>query len=224
MPGRQGQGKDPRDRTSGDSNSSLNGAGKQYTPPRRPPGMARLDTPPNTPRVARPKREKPRKSRGKRLLTFVVVLTICGILVFIIVYGLVNYFIGIGSSAGAANTAGDFLTNLQGQHYDLAYKDLGPQLTIIKFAQASDFITMAQADDRCYGLVTNNSEVQGSAIYSADGNTQMYTYDMTRSKLPQTYQLTLTIQKQSDGTWDIINFTTGSGTVVDLGPAPPTCP
>src|ERR1700686_2399511 len=161
---RQGQGKDPGDRTSGDSNSSLNGAGKQRTPPRRPPGMARLDTPPSTPRVARPKRgTKPPKSRGRRLLTFAVVLTICGIVVFIVAFGLVNLIIAINSSSGPANTATDFLTNLQSQNYDMPYKDLGPQLTITKFAQVVDFTTKAKADDRCFGPVTDYN-VAGNAI------------------------------------------------------------
>ena len=76
---------------------------------------------------------------------------------------------------------------------------------------------MALQDDHCYGLVTDFNEVQGSATTSSDNNTQSYTYDITRSKLTKTYQLTLTIRKDSDGNWDITNY---GG---DLGPAPPTC-
>lgn len=214
----QGQGKEPWDRTSSDPNAAQNGTGKQRAIPRRPPGMARLDTPPSTPRVARPQRQtKPPRSRGRRLLIFVGALVICGIVAFIIAYGLANYFIGIGSSAGAANTAADFLSNVQSKNYEQAYKDLDATLTIS--LHPNDFTSMAQADDRCYGPVTDYNEVAGSATTSADGNTQSYTYTMTRSKLSKVYQLKLTIQKDSDGTWDITDF---GG---DLGPAPPpsTC-
>ncbi len=77
---------------------------------------------------------------------------------------------------------------------------------------------MAQADDHCYGQVTDFNEQQGSATTSADNTTQSYTYDMTRSKLAKTYPLTLTLQKTPDGDWDIISYDNN-----DLGPAPPTC-
>jgi len=136
--------------------------------------------------------------------------------VFVIAYGLVNYFIGIGNSAGPANTATDFLLNLQDRHYDLAYKDLDAVIT--GTLHPEDFLKMAQADDRCYGPVTDFTERQGSATLSPDGNTQTFTYDMTRSKLTKTYGLTLTLGKDTNGNWDITSF--GN----DLGPAPPTCP
>jgi hypothetical protein len=214
----QGQGKDPWDRTSRNTNDALNGnggSGKQRAVPQRPPGMTRLDTPPAVQRVSRPQRQKPPKSRGRRFLIAIIVLGIAAILVFAIAYGLANYFLGIGNSAGPANTATDFLLNLKGQHYDLAYKDL--DATITGTLHPQDFQNMAQADDRCYGPVTDFNEVAGSATISADGNTQSFTYTMTRSKLTKTYSLTLTLQKDSDGNWDITNF--GN----DLGPAPPTC-
>jgi hypothetical protein len=214
----QGQGKDPWDRTSRNTNDALNGnggSGKQRAVPQRPPGMARLDTPPAVQRVSRPQRQKPPKSRGRRFLIAVIVLGIAAILVFAIAYGLANYFLGIGNSAGSANTATDFLLNLKSQTYDQAYKDL--DATITGTLHPQDFQNMAQADDRCYGPVTDFNEVAGSATISADGNTQSFTYTMTRSKLTKTYSLTLTLQKDSDGNWDITNF--GN----DLGPAPPTC-
>jgi len=177
--------------------------------------MARLDTPPAVQRVSRPQRQKPPRSRGRRFLIAVIVLGIAAILVFAIAYGLANYFLGIGNSAGPANTATDFLLNLKSQTYDQAYKDL--DATITGTLHPEDFLKMAQADDRCYGPVTDFNEVAGSATISADGNTQSFTYTMTRSKLAKTYPLTLTLQKDSDGNWDITNF--GN----DLGPAPPTC-
>ncbi|HZS75523.1 MAG TPA: hypothetical protein VFA41_02840 [Ktedonobacteraceae bacterium] len=216
MQGRQGQGKDAWDSPSSDPRASLNGTGRQRAIPQRPPGMTRLDTPPATPRVGRPQRQAPPpKSWRRRLLIFGSVIFICGLLVFIITYGVVNFFIGVGSSAGAANVAADFLTNLQSQNYDAAYKDLSASITVSM--QPQDFQKMAQADDKCYGPVTNFNEVQGSATVSSDGNQQSYAYDVQRSKLAHSYRLTLTIAKDSSGNWYITNF--GN----DLGPAPPTC-
>jgi len=218
MQGRYGksQGNDPWDRTSSDSHAALNGSGKQRAMPRRPPGMTRLDTPPTTHRIARPQRqEKPPKKRGRRFLIFVAALAICALLVFVVVYGLANYFLSLGSSAGAANTTTDFLLNLKSQNYAQAYKDLDAVITISQHPQ--DFQSMGQADDRCYGPVKDFNEVAGSATTSSDGNTQSYAYTMTRSKLSKPYQLTLTLQKDSDGNWDITSYG------ADLGPAPPTC-
>jgi hypothetical protein len=221
MQGRQGRGKDPWDRTSGNSNDALNGSGKQRAVPQRPPGLARLDTPPAVQRVARPQRQAKRRRRGRRLLITVVVLAIGAMLVFVVAFGLVNYFVGIGNSAGPANTTTDFLLNLKSQKYDLAYKDLDAVIT--GTLHPADFLTMAQADDRCYGPVTDFNEHSGSAVVSPDGNTQSFTYDMTRSKLTKTYQLTLTLQKDTNGNWDITKIADGDGSANDLGPTPPSC-
>jgi hypothetical protein len=212
--------KDPWDQTSNSSRSSLNGnnTGKQRAMPQRPPGMTRLDTPPATPRVNRPQRQqKPPRTWRRRLLIFSGVLVVLGILTFIIAYGVANLALGINSSAGASNTAADFLVNIQNQNYGQAYKDLDANITVT--LQPQQFQQMAAADDACYGKITDYNEVSGSATTSNNGNTQSYTYSMTRSKLTKSYSLTLTIQKDSDGTWDITNF---GG---DLGPkAPsPTC-
>jgi hypothetical protein len=213
MQGRQGQGKEPWDRTSRDSKDALNGSGKQRAVPQRPPRMARLDTPPAVQRVARP--QKPRRSRGRRFLIAIIALAIGAMVIFVVAYGLVNFFIATGNSAGPANTATDFLLNLKDQHYDLAYKDLDAVITGTMHPE--DFLKVAQADDRCYGPVTDFNEHQGSATLSPDGNTQSFTYDMTRSKLTKTYALTLTLGKDPNGNWDITSF--GN----DLGPATPTC-
>ncbi len=224
MQGRQGQGKEgkePWDRTSSDSHAALNGTGKQRAVPRRPPGMAKLDTPPAVQRVGRPQRQtKPPKTWRRRLLIFGGILVICGIITFVIAYGLTNLFIGVGQSSGAANTATDFLLNLKSQNYDQAYKDLDATITVT--LRPEDFKQMALQDDHCYGLVTDFNEVQGSATTSSDNNTQSYTYDITRSKLTKTYQMTLTIHKDSDGNWDITNYSS-NGNNLELGPAPPTC-
>jgi hypothetical protein len=130
-------------------------------------------------------------------------------------FALVNYFTGIGNSAGAANTATDFMLALKSQHYDQAYNnDLDAKITIL--VTKDEFKQMAQADDHCFGLVTDFNEVAGSAIYSTD-TMQSYTYNVSRTRLPKTYKLTLTLQKDPDGNWDITNY---GG---DLGPTTPTC-
>jgi hypothetical protein len=216
MKGRQGPGYDPWDRSSSESLAAANGSGKQRAIPQRPPGMTRMEHPPKTPRVDRPQRQnQPPKSWRRRLLILVVVFLACGLLAWGIGYALVNYFVGIGSSAGAANTAADFMLALKSQNYDQAYNDLDARITISLTRDA--FKQVALADDHCYGQVTDFNEEAGSATTSADNNTQSYAYDVTRSKLAKTYKLTLTLQKDPNGNWDITNY--GD----DLGPAPPTC-
>ena len=218
MQGRQSPGYDPWDRSSGKllAATNGNGSGKQRAIPQRPPGMTRVEHPPQTTRVARPQRQpKPPKSWRRRLLIFAIVFFACGLIAFAIGFALVNYFAGIGNSAGAANTATDFMLAQKSQNYDQAYNDLDAKITIS--VTKDEFKQMALADDHCFGQVTDFNEVPGSAITSADNTTQSYTYDVTRNKLTKTYKLTLTLQKDPDGNWDITSY---GG---DLGPTTPTC-
>ncbi len=218
MQGRQGPGYDPWDRSSGKLLAATNGndSGKQRAMPQRPPGMARVEHPPQTTRVARPRRQsKPPKSWWRRLLLIALVFVACGVIAGVIGFALVNYFTGIGNSAGAANTASDFLLALKSQNYHQAFIDLDAKITIS--VTEDEFKQMALADDHCFGLVTDFNEVPGSAIASADNATQSYTYNVSRNKLTNTYKLTLTLQKDPDGNWDITSY--GS----DLGPTTPTC-
>ncbi len=216
MQGRQDPGYDPWDRSSSDLLAATNGSGKQRAIPQRPPGMTKVERPPQTPRVGRPQRQnKPASSWRRRLLILIVIFLSCGLLAWGIGYALVNYFVGIGSSAGAANTATDFMLALKSQNYDQAYHDLDANITISLTTDA--FKQMAQQDDHCFGVVTDFNEVSGSAIASPDNNTQSYTFDVTRSKLTKTYKLTFTLQKDPDGNWNITSY--GN----DLGPATPTC-
>jgi hypothetical protein len=217
MQGRKSQGNGPWDRSSGELLASANGSGKQRTVPQRPPGMTRVEHPPQTPRVSRPQRQsQPPKSWRRRLLILGAIFIACGLLAGGIGYALFNYFAGIGSSAGAANTAADFMLALKSQNYDQAFNnDLDARITISLTPDA--FKQMAVADDHCYGQVTDFNEEAGSAVTSTDNNIQSYTYDVTRSKLTKTYKLTLTLQKDPNGNWYITSY--GE----DLGPAPPTC-
>jgi hypothetical protein len=216
MQGRQGpdRGNDPKDRSGYNYRPSLDGASRQRGVPQRPPRMARVDTPPQMPRVERPQRPAPPKRRGRRLLFILGGIIILVMLVFIIAYGLTNYFIGIGGSQGAATTAANFLGALESQDYDTVYHNyLDARLTVSM--QPDDFKAMAQLDDKCFGKVTDYNEVSGSAKISPDGNQQSYTYMITRSRLSKPYSLTLTLQKQSDGSWDVSDY---GG---DLGPSTP---
>ena len=92
--------------------NSLNGTGKQRIPPQRPPGMTRVEQPPQTPRVPRPKR-KPSKGLGRGLLILGGVLLLCTIGACIFGYSLgSNFLTSIGASSGAATTASDFLSSV----------------------------------------------------------------------------------------------------------------
>ncbi len=219
MQGRQGQASYSWDRSFGKLLAATNGndSRKLRAIPQRPPRMPRIEHPPQKTRIARPqRRSKPPKSLGRRLLSIAIIFVACGVIAGIIGFALVSYFTGIGNSAGAANTATDFMLALKSQNYDQAYNnDLDAKITIS--VTKDEFKHMALADDHCFGLVTDFNEVPGSAISSTNDSSQSYTYNVSRNHLSKTYNLTLTLQKDPDGNWDIINY---GG---DLGPTTPTC-
>lgn len=190
--------------------------GRQPVVPKRPPGMSpHLDAPPPTPRVARPQPEKRKPKTWRWWVGALVILLAGGVILGVVVNGAVNLFFAANAALGPATTASDFLASLQTADYDQAYSKLDPTITVQ--LSSSDFKRMAQADDHCFGQVTDYQEVNGSAKVSADQDTQSFTYTMTRSKLPKTYQMTLTLQKDASGAWFISNY--GD----DLGPETPTC-
>lgn len=219
MQGRQGQAYYPWYRSPGKLLAATNGndSGKQRAIPQRPPRMPRVEHPPQTTRIARPqRRSKSPKSLWRRLLFIAILFIACGVIAGIIGFALVNYFTGIGNSAGAANTATDFMLALKSQNYDQAYdNDLDAKITIS--VTKDEFKQMALADDHCFGLVTDFNEIPGSASSSTNDSTQSYTYNVSRNHLAKPYKLTLTLQKDLAGNWDLINY---GG---DLGPATPTC-
>ena len=220
MPGRPDQDNDAWDRLSSGPLAATNGTGKQRAIPRRPPGMTRVDRPPQTQRVSRPKRENPPPRRGRRLLVLGLILLACGLLAWGIGFALVNYFVGIGASSGAANAASDFLNSLATQDYNQAYKDLDATITLQ--IAPDDFTQLAQQEDRCYGTVTTFTEVAGSATTSADSATQSFTYNVTRTKTTP-YQLHLTLHKDNYGNWYITNYGDSSGKGNNLAPGLPAC-
>ncbi len=230
MSGRQGRDNEPWDTSSSQRLAAYNGngTGKQRSIPRRPANMARVDRPPNTPRVARPQREEPRpRSTRKRLLTWCIVFIVCALLACGIGYAAVNFFSALNASQGSANTVTDFLSNLQSQNYDNAFNDLAPTLTIQMTQQ--QFTQQAQNDDHCYGPVTDYNEVANSATTSSDGKTQSYTYNITRTlnTKPGTYQMHLTLQQDTGGNWKISSYGSGTSSTTsnssDLGPGQPPC-
>ncbi len=218
MQGRPGQGRESGDWPSARRIASPNGTGKQPSIPQRPSGMARVNRPSTIPRVARPQREvrEPGKSR-RRLIIIAGILAAVAIFACMGSYAIYNLVSSINASAGAATTAGNFLTALSSRNYDQAYQYLGPAITLS--LQKEQFTQQAQNLDRCYGAVKNYTEVQGSA--SNQGSSQSYSYTITREKLATTYNLRLTFQQDQydPNTWKLTDY---GG---DLGPgsAAPTC-
>jgi len=144
-------------------------------------------------------------------------LVVIGVFACIGSYALYNLFNGISASAGAATTAGNFLTALSSRNYDQAYQYLGPAITLSM--QKDQFTQQAQTLDSCYGAVKNYTEVQGSAVNQ--GNNQSYSYTITREKLTNTYTMHITIQQDQydPNTWKITDY----GGNLGPGSSAPAC-
>ncbi|GCE17478.1 hypothetical protein [Dictyobacter kobayashii] len=180
--------------------------------PKRPTGMARVDTPPEMPRVPRPIHEEtqPQKLR-KRILLFGGIFLILSIIACTVGYFLAT---GINVSAGPSVTAADFLNALNTKDYAQAYKDLGPAITI-RMSQ-DQFTKQAQVLDTCYGPVKDYSEVANSA--QNQDNSQIYSYTIKRTKGSTTvpYKMQVTLQKDlDDGSWKVTDYSN------DMGPGQP---
>src|SRR5439155_15148613 len=144
----------------------------------RPPGP-RVDALPPTPRVARPQ-HKPSSLHTLRrnALILIGVFVVCALLACGIGYAAFNYVNGLTASSGASTTANDFLNALSTGHYDQAYSDLDPTITLQ--LTGDQFKQQAGNNDRCFGPVTNYTEVPDSAVVQGNGNTLSYTYSLTR--------------------------------------------
>ncbi len=193
--------------------NGLNGTGKHRSPPQRPPGMTRVEQLPQTPRVARPKRQPP-KGLGRGLLILGGILLLCTVGACIFGYSLgSNFLAGLGASSGAAATSNDFLSSIVKRDYESAYKDLGGTITLqLTLEQFEDQV---QHDDVCYGFVKSYTEVPNSA--TVQGNTQSYAYTVTREKIAASYPVRLTLQQdiESSNIWKVTSY---GG---DLGPSVP---
>ncbi|GHO89085.1 hypothetical protein [Dictyobacter formicarum] len=181
---------------------------EQRAIPKRPAGMARVDTPPEMTRVPRPTHQEPPPQKlRKRILMFGGVF-----LVLAIVAGVVGYLLASGmfASAPASTTATDFLSALNSKNYAQAYKDLGPAITI-RISQ-DQFIKQAQVLDTCYGPVQDYNEVENSA--QVQDNSQIYFYTIKRTKDNTTvpYKLQITLQQdQDDGSWKVTDYSNNMG-------------
>ena len=187
----------------------LNGTGKHRPLPPRPPGL---------PRAVRPQRETSSPKTIRRNASILVgIFIVCGLLACGIGYVAFNYVNGLTVSSGAATTANDFLHALSTRNYDQAYQDLDPAITLQ--LSGDEFKQQAQSNDRCFGPVTNYTEVPDSATAQGNANILSYTYSITRGKLSKPYSLRLILQQHTDrpGDWKISSY--GDS----LGPAQPIC-
>ncbi|WP_069801584.1 hypothetical protein [Thermogemmatispora onikobensis] len=162
--------------------------------------------------------ELPRR-RKWRWWWVAVALVICGICGFMGAFAAVNLGIGLNLSKDAAVTASNFLAALGTQDYAQAYHYLGPPMTLQPGAQSS-FIAQAQRYDACFGTVVDYKQVEGTTVIQ--DNSWSSTYEITRSKLPHSYRLTLTLQEDSNHQWRIVDYQS-EGADNALAPSQPAC-
>jgi hypothetical protein len=191
------------------------GASTQVDPSRQPvhtvyPSPSQVPT--ERPSFIPPQAKKLGRGLKRGLRVVAILLALCALLVCGLGYAVFHLFALPGappSSAGSAALASDFVQAVSNRNYDQAYNDLGSQVT--KQTSRSQFIQDAQCEDSSYGAVTGYKSV-GS---TSQGNSLQYSYQMTREKLSQPYQLHLTVQQNSSGNWQVTDY---KG---DL--SPPTC-
>ncbi len=148
---------------------------------------------------------------GRLTRTFLLVVLLGGALICGGGYTAYNYFFanqgnqdipsGPVNQSGATALADNFTQAISTQNYDQAYSDLGPGL-----ADKNQFKQDAQSEDQCNGPITNYKSISTTL----HGNTLVDTYQMTRSKLAQSYNLTLTLQGDSSGRWQITDYNSGA--------------
>lgn len=175
------------------------------TIPQRPPGMTRLTTPPNTPRVARPQRETvpPNKVR-RRIIILGSIFATAAIIACAVGVLLAS---GLLQSSGSAATVTDFFNAVSNRNYEQAYQDLGPAITIRLNQQ--DFTKQAQDLDQRYGPITDYKEVPNSA--TTQDTSQSYVFTIKRSKLTTSYDLRITLQQDPNEGWKITDYGTNLG-------------
>jgi flagellar basal body-associated protein FliL len=229
MQGRPGRGNESwdRERSATAKFAALNGTGKQRAIlqgtdrhkalltstsehraiPQRPPHLRHVNSPPETPRVPRPQRlTQPPKKTHRLIIIMGAIVAVIAIIAFVIVFLLIN---AINQGTGPAMVTTDFLSSLSSKNYNDAYKDLGPAITIRLNQQT--FTQQAQAVDQQFGEINNYSEVNSSATVNSN-NTESFTYTITRSKMTKTYNLTITLQQDTDdNAWKIVDYGTTLG-------------
>jgi hypothetical protein len=185
--------------------AAIKATGEHRAIPQRPPGMTRLTTPPETPRVARPQHETvpPNKAR-RRIIILGSVFTIAAIIACAVGVLLAS---GILQSSGPAATVTDFFNTVSSNNYEQAYQDLGPAITIRLNQQ--DFTKQAQDLDQRYGPIIDYKEVANSA--TTQDTSQIYVFTIKRSKLTNPYNLRIILQQDPNEGWKITDYGTSLG-------------
>ncbi len=145
---------------------------------------------------------------GRLTRTVLLAILLIGALICGLGYATYNQFFASQDTSpttinqsGATTLADGFAQAISTQHYDQAYNDLGPGL-----AKKNQFTQDAQSEDQCNGPITTYKRVSATM----NGNKLVETYEMTRSKLANTYNLTLTLQGDSSGRWQITDYQSGA--------------
>ncbi len=139
--------------------------------------------------------------RGARVLFITLVLL--SVLVCGLVFAVYHFFQTRNASTPVTNTTGatalasDFMQAVASRNYDQAYNDLGPQVS-----GKDQFKQSAQSEDQCDGPV----KLYKSAGTTNNGNTLINNYLVTRAKIAKPYHLTLTLQGDSSGRWQITDY------------------
>jgi hypothetical protein len=185
--------------------AAIKATGQHRAAPQRPPGMTRLKTPPDTPRVARPQRQTmPSNKIRRRIILLGSVFAIAAIIACAIGVLLAR---GMIQSGGPATTMSDFFNAVSSNNYEQAYQDLGPAITIRLNQQ--DFIKQARDLDQRYGPITDYKEVANSA--TNQDSSQSYSFTITRSKLTKPYNLRITLQQDLNEGWKITDYGSSLG-------------
>ena len=135
--------------------------------------------------------------------TFVLSLIVIGLLLCGLSVGGYSYLENRNPPSQADALARNFVAAIAHQNYDLAYTYLGSAITIGTSHDA--FIHQAQNEDRCDGDIIKYQQTNTS--YS--GNTQIYDYNISRSKLSQ-YHLHVTVTKDFWGNWQLTDYNSDS--------------
>lgn len=139
--------------------------------------------------------------RGVRVLFIALVLL--GVLVCGLGFAVYHFFqtrnapVPVTNTTGATALASDFMQAVASRNYDQAYNDLGPQVS-----GKNQFKQSAQSEDQCDGPV----KTYKSTSTTTNGSTLVDNYLVTRAKIAQPYHLTLTLQGDSSGRWQITDY------------------
>jgi len=136
-------------------------------------------------------------------IIFLLILALCGG-----GYAAYHYFTTRNTATAsngvpaATTKADDFVNSLVSHNYDHAYTDLGSSIT--NQTSKDKFTQDVQQEDGCYGAVSGDNRVTNNT--TAQGNSLNYVYNLTRSKMSHPYQLTVTLQQDNGGNWQITDY------------------